>query len=62
MDEPHKKLELWNAAIELAVSIYQVTDSFPREERDSLTDQIARTNSSVLSNVAEGGWSSNERG
>ncbi|HLA61936.1 MAG TPA: four helix bundle protein [Nitrospiraceae bacterium] len=57
MDKPHKKLDLWNAAMELAVTIYQVTDSFQREERYSLTDQIRRAVSSVPSNVAEGaGW------
>jgi len=54
MDKPHKKLDLWNTAMELAVIIYQVTDSFPREERYSLTDQIRRAVSSVPSNVAEG--------
>ena len=54
MDKPHKKLDLWNMAMELAVTIYQVTDSFPREERYSLTDQIRRAVSSVPSNVAEG--------
>ena len=40
--------------MELAVTLYQVTDSFPREERYSLTDQIRRAVSSVPSNVAEG--------
>ena len=54
MDKPHKILDLWNTAMELAVTIYQVTDSFPREERYSLTDQIRRAVSSVPSNVAEG--------
>ena len=54
MDKPHKKLDLWNMAMELAVTIYQETDSFPREERYSLTDQIRRAVSSVPSNVAEG--------
>ena len=54
MDKPHKKLDLWNTAMELAVTIYQVTDSFPREERYSLTDQIRRAVSSVPSNVGEG--------
>jgi hypothetical protein len=48
MDKPHKKLDLWNAAMELAVTIYQVTDSFPREERYSLTDQIRRAVSRSL--------------
>lgn len=54
MDKPHKKLDLWRAAIELAVTIYQVTDLFPREERYGLTDQIRRASSSVPSNIAEG--------
>ena len=40
--------------MELAVTLYQVTDSFPREERYSLTDQIRRAVSSVPSNIAEG--------
>ena len=54
MDKPHKKLDLWNTAMELAVNIYQATNTFPREERYSLTDQIRRAVSSVPSNVAEG--------
>ena len=54
MDKPHKKLDLWNTAMELAVTIYQATNTFPREERYSLTDQIRRAVSSVPSNVAEG--------
>jgi four helix bundle protein len=54
MDKPHKKLDLWNAAMELAVMVYQVTDSFPGEERYSMTDQVRRAVVSVPSNVAEG--------
>lgn len=54
MDKPHKKLDLWNAAMELAVTVYQVTDSFPRDERYGLTDQIRRAVVSVPSNIAEG--------
>lgn len=53
MDKPHKKLDLWNAAMELVVTVYQVTDSFPREERYGLSDQIRRAVVSVPSNVAE---------
>jgi hypothetical protein len=33
MDKPHKKLNSWNAAMELAVTIYGLTNFFPREER-----------------------------
>ena len=48
MDKPHKKLDLWNTAMELTVTINQVTDSFPREERYSLIDQIRRAVSRSL--------------
>jgi four helix bundle protein len=54
MDKPHKKLDLWNAAMDLAVLVYQVTDSFPKAERYSLTDQVRRAVASVPSNIAEG--------
>lgn len=54
MDKPHKKLDLWNAAMDLAITVYQVTDSFPREERYALTNQVRRAVASVPSNVAEG--------
>jgi len=54
MDKPHKKLDLWNTAMDLAVTVYQVTDSFPKEERYCLTDQVRRAVVSVPSNVAEG--------
>ena len=54
MDKPHKKLDLWNAAMELAVAVYKITKLFPKEERYSLTDQIRRAVSSVPGNIAEG--------
>ena len=54
MDKPHKKLDLWHAAMELTVTIYKITDSFPKAERYGLIGQIRRAVSSVPSNVAEG--------
>ena len=54
MDKPHKKLDLWNAGMDLAVTVYQVTDSFPREERYGLINQVRRAVVSIPSNVAEG--------
>ena len=54
MDKPHKKLDLWDTAMELAVDIYSATENFPTDERYSFTDQIRRAAVSVPSNVAEG--------
>ena len=54
MEKPHKKLDAWREAVELTVSIYHATDSFPKEHRFALTDQIHRATLSVASNIAEG--------
>lgn len=37
----------------LAMEIFEISKSFPKEERYSLTDQIRRSSRSVCSNVAE---------
>jgi four helix bundle protein len=33
----HTKLEVWNVAMELAETIYQITSKFPKDERFGLT-------------------------
>jgi len=54
MDRPHKKLDVWNLAMEFTLDIYQITKSFPVEKKFSLTDQLRRASVSVPSNIAEG--------
>lgn len=54
MEKPHKRLDAWNAAINLVLTIYRITDGFPKEERFSLTDQMRRAALSIPSNIAEG--------
>ena len=51
---PLQKLDIWKMSIELAVSIYRQTDTFPKEEKFGLTQQLRRAAVSVASNVAEG--------
>jgi four helix bundle protein len=46
--------DAWNAAIDLVLAIYRITDGFPKEERFSLTDQMRRAALSIPSNIAEG--------
>ena len=51
---PHKKLIVWQKAIELVTEIYKMTDGFPRKEEFGLTAQMRRAAVSVPSNIAEG--------
>lgn len=47
-------LKAWQEGHRLVVSIYKITENFPRKEIYSLTDQIRRASVSVTSNIAEG--------
>jgi four helix bundle protein len=52
--ESFKQLDVWQAGMELAASIYQLTRGFPSSEQFGLTVQMRRAAVSVPSNVAEG--------
>ena len=47
-------LRVWQHAIELAVSVYRVTETFPKHELYGLAQQLRRAAVSVASNIAEG--------
>jgi len=49
-----RDLVVWRRAHELTFHVYQLTASFPIEERFGLTDQIRRCTVSIASNIAEG--------
>jgi four helix bundle protein len=49
-----RDLRVWQAAMELVSSIYQVTQSFPTQETYGLTSQMRRAAVSIPSNIAEG--------
>ena len=51
---PFEKLEVWKMAKDLAKSIYQITQSFPTEEKYGMVSQMRRAAVSVSSNIAEG--------
>jgi four helix bundle protein len=49
-----KDLEVWQVAMDLAASCYEVTKEFPRSELFGETSQIRRSSASVAANIAEG--------
>ena len=50
----HRDLIVWQKSMDLTVSIYQVTEGFPKEETYGLTSQIRRAAASIPANIAEG--------
>ncbi len=49
-----KNLKVWQKAVELAALVYEVTKSFPTEERFGITSQMRRSSVLTSSNIAEG--------
>jgi four helix bundle protein len=47
-------LEVFKLSYQLAMDIFVMTRSFPKEEKYSLTDQIVHSSRSVSANIAEG--------
>lgn len=54
MAQHYKDLIAWQKAMDLVDAIYDATDSFPKREVYSLTDQIRRAAVSIPSNIVEG--------
>ncbi len=58
VDEPkarhYKELIIWQKGMDLAKTVYQLTGTFPAEEKFGLSSQMRRAAVSVPSNIAEG--------
>jgi four helix bundle protein len=52
--QSYEDLRVWQNAITLCESVYELTRSFPEGERFGLTSQLRRAAVSVPSNIAEG--------
>jgi len=48
-----KETKVYKVAFELAMEIFEVTETFPKEEKYSLTDQIRRSSRSVCTCLLE---------
>jgi four helix bundle protein len=49
----HTELEVYRQAFDVAMRIFEISKTFPSNERYSLTDQIRRSSRSVCANMAE---------
>jgi four helix bundle protein len=50
----YKELIVWQKAMSLVALIYELTKTFPDDERFGLTSQMRRCSVSIPSNIAEG--------
>lgn len=51
--ESYKDLRVYKSAMEAAMKVFELTRTFPAEERYSMVDQIRRSSRSVCANLAE---------
>ncbi len=49
----HKDLKVFQLSFEAGMEVFNLSNSFPKEETYSLTDQIRRSSRSVSGNIAE---------
>jgi four helix bundle protein len=49
-----RDLRVWHQAHRLALTVYRLTENFPRAETYGLTSQLRRASVSVPANIAEG--------
>ena len=49
----HRDLEVYQKAFKASMQIFEVSKTFPKEEKYALTDQIRRSSRSVCANLAE---------
>ena len=57
----YKKLKVWEKAHKLALEIYKISKTFPKEEIYGLTSQIRRAAFSVSLNIVEGQASTSKK-
>ncbi|RJE71703.1 four helix bundle protein [Reichenbachiella sp. MSK19-1] len=57
----YSQYQVWNEAVDFAVSVYQNTQKFPSEEKFGLVSQMRRAAISIPSNITEGSSRSSEK-
>lgn len=57
----YKNLHIWKEGIKLARRIYEVTSTFPTNEKYGIVSQMTRAAVSIPSNIAEGSGRSSDK-
>jgi len=52
--QQYSHLKVWQLAHQVALRVYEISSSFPADERYGLTSQLRRAAVSVAANIAEG--------
>lgn len=50
----YRELQVWHKAIDLVTHVYEITKTYPQEEKFGLISQTQRAAVSIPSNIAEG--------
>jgi four helix bundle protein len=53
MAQAFQDLHVWQRAVEMSVSVYRLTEFFPKQEMYGLASQLQRASVSVASNIVE---------
>lgn len=49
-----RELRIWQKGIDIAVKTYQLTETFPKEDKFGIVQQMTKAGVSIPSNIAEG--------
>jgi four helix bundle protein len=49
-----RELKIWQKGIDIAIKTYRVTETFPKEDKFTIVQQMNRASISIPSNIAEG--------
>lgn len=58
---PHKKLKVWQDAVDFVPKTYTILKAFPEDEKFGLSPQIRRASTSISINIAEGAARSSKK-
>lgn len=56
-----KELKIWKNGIDIAIKTYRVTDTFPKEDKYAIVQQMNKAGVSIPSNIAEGSSRKSEK-